>query len=147
MLQSIRVRGPIHRVVARVQSLRARGPRSLPEAAAAKVDENRSSRFPNAPSRISDQRSIHHGKLFPRPNKQRNAKAPRRVRNLFARSPSRTSGISRRRASQEQDARALELAKIKASRRCRRSTGIKEARLSLAWDSSYLLQPLPRKSN
>src|SRR5439155_26233547 len=107
---------PIQPAVARVQFLLARGPRSLPEAAVAKVDENRSSRFPNAPSRISGQRAIRHGKLFPRPSMQTNAKVPQLARNLFAHSTSRTSGILRRRASPEQDARALELAKIKASR-------------------------------
>src|SRR5207249_6639366 len=67
-----------------------------------------SSPFPNAPSRTSDRLLPDYGKLFARPSRQTNAKAPRHVRHLSAHSVSRSSGTSRRRASLEQDARSEE---------------------------------------
>src|SRR6266478_3962282 len=101
------VRGPTRRAVALVQFLRARGLRSPPEAAAAKVDENKSSRFPNAPSHISDPLSQHRQTLFLPLNRQTNAGERRLARNSSVLCSSTTSEIEPCRVSPARDVHVL----------------------------------------
>src|SRR5205085_12455296 len=113
------------RAVERVQFLRVRARLFLPEAAAAKVDGNKSWRFPNARWRSWGPLSPHRETPSPLLSRRTNVKGRRPVRSLFAHRRNRNTENSQRRVFPAADVRAH--ARITTSiRRPARSTTSRE---------------------